>query len=71
MQVGGGGGNRTRVRKGSYESFYTFSGKWWVGHRRPSLTLAPRARLRPAQTDCVRFPVDAAEPRSLRFPSGT
>ena len=25
MQVGGGGGNRTRVRKGSYESFYTFS----------------------------------------------
>ncbi len=25
MQVGGGGGNRTRVRKGSYGSFYTFS----------------------------------------------
>ncbi len=23
--VGGGGGNRTRVRKGSYESFYTLS----------------------------------------------
>ena len=25
MQVGGGGGNRTRVRKGSYGSFYTLS----------------------------------------------
>ncbi len=43
----GSGGNRTRVRNGSYESSY-----------------------RPAQTDYVRFPVDALGHRSLRFPAG-
>ena len=33
MQVGGGGGNRTRVRKGSYRSFYTFSRLGFLSHR--------------------------------------
>ncbi len=33
MQVGGGGGNRTRVRKGSYRSFYTFSQLGFLSHR--------------------------------------
>jgi hypothetical protein len=36
MQVGGGGGNRTRVRKGSYESFYTLSRLGFLSHLRPA-----------------------------------
>ena len=33
MQFGGGGGNRTRVRKGLYVSFYTFSRLVFLSHR--------------------------------------
>ena len=33
MQVGGGGGNRTRVRKGSYTSFYTLSPFGFLSHQ--------------------------------------
>jgi hypothetical protein len=36
MQVGGGGGNRTRVREGSYESFYTFSRLVFLSRHRPA-----------------------------------
>ena len=36
MQVGGGGGNRTRVRKVSVRSFYTLSRLGFLSHRPPA-----------------------------------
>ncbi len=53
MQVGGGGGNRTRVRKGSNRSFYTLSQLVFLSHRpsterqmndRPAPNFRPAAR---------------------------
>ena len=49
--VGGGGGNRTRVRKGSYWSFYTLSRLVFLSHRPPAerqTNNRPASKFRPA-----------------------
>ena len=70
-QAGGGGGNRTRVRKGSYGSFYTPSrlGVYLTGHRlsgKPA-TSQPMSFARPLWASRPDYP-EFASP--LRIVSG-